>query len=75
MRESRQREEQWLRRCLGFVSWFCPPQLLEGIEGDLAEQYDRDIIAVGSIRARHKLIMGTLRFVTWTSGWRDFSSG
>jgi putative ABC transport system permease protein len=56
------KDDAWLRRCLAFIEWFCPPQLLEGIEGDLAEQYEKDFAASGRRKARRKLIGGTLKF-------------
>src|SRR5205085_548271 len=56
------KQDKWLRRCLNFVGWFCPPPLLEGIEGDLTEQYASDIAASGRWKARRKLAGGALKF-------------
>jgi hypothetical protein len=41
----------WLR----LLKWFCPAHLNEGIEGDLAEQYDADRATVGDRIARRRL--------------------
>lgn len=41
---------------------FCPTQLLEGIEGDLLEEFESDVQAKGAGRARWKFALNTLRF-------------
>jgi len=50
--------DKWLR----VLSWFCPPALYEGIEGDLLEQYDADVNDVGEKKARRRLIKNMLKF-------------
>jgi putative ABC transport system permease protein len=53
-----------------FLKWFCPPGLLEGIEGDLLEKWEKDIhfIRPGENdrkrikRANRNFIVGVLRF-------------
>jgi putative ABC transport system permease protein len=62
MTRHEEKQDKWLRRCLSFVGWFCPPPLLEGIEGDLTEQYASDVAASGKWKARRKLAGGTLKF-------------
>ncbi|MCB0488163.1 MAG: ABC transporter permease [Cyclobacteriaceae bacterium] len=46
---------------LGIVRWFCPEQLLEGIEGDLVEQYQDDLAQGSRSRARRRLIWSIIR--------------
>jgi putative ABC transport system permease protein len=41
---------------------FCPPQLLEGIEGDLVEQFYSDAELHGPTVARHKFTWNVLKF-------------
>ena len=47
---------------LRFLEWFCPPKLYEGIEGDLLEQFQREVSTLGQRRASRHLWMGVLRF-------------
>ena len=47
---------------LQFLEKFCPPELLEGIEGDLVEQFYINIKIHGSSRAKRKFAWGVLRF-------------
>lgn len=47
---------------LRFLSWFCPPALYEGIEGDLLEQFDQDAHEIGTKAARRQLVLNVLRF-------------
>lgn len=37
---------------LRFLQWYCPDYLLESIEGDLEEQFDQDVAALGIRKAR-----------------------
>lgn len=48
----------WLR----VLQWFCPAYLYEGIEGDLLEQYDEDVAAVGNKIANRRLMWNVIRF-------------
>jgi putative ABC transport system permease protein len=50
------------QKALRFLEWFCPPQLIEGIEGDLVEQFNADADAFGEAVATRKLWLGVLRF-------------
>ena len=45
-----------------FLEWYCPPKLYEGIEGDLREQFDREVPIYGERIARRRLWIGVLRF-------------
>ncbi|CAD5281449.1 MULTISPECIES: ABC transporter permease [unclassified Imperialibacter] len=49
---------RWLR----FLRWFCPPNLYEGIEGDLLEQFEVDVETLGDIKARRRFKWNVLRF-------------
>ncbi|MEJ1238203.1 ABC transporter permease [Chryseolinea sp. T2] len=49
-------------RSLRFLEWFCPPHLVEGIEGDLVEEYYADAEAFGEAVASRRLWLGVLRF-------------
>jgi len=48
----------WLR----LLEWFCPPSLYEGIEGDLLEQFDREVKVLGAKRAKRRLGWNVLKF-------------
>lgn len=48
---------------LRFLRRFCPPELYEGIEGDLLEQFELDVALVGETRAKRKLFWNTVRFM------------
>jgi putative ABC transport system permease protein len=41
---------------------FCPPQLLEEIEGDLIQKFERDSKTLGERRAKRRLLWNTIRF-------------
>lgn len=41
--------------------WFCPPQLLEDLEGDLYERYQRDQSRYGTAKAKRKLAWNVIR--------------
>ena len=40
------------RYALRFLERFCPPDLFESIEGDLLEQFEREVEEVGGVKAR-----------------------
>jgi putative ABC transport system permease protein len=50
---------QWSLRLL---RWFSPSQLLEEIEGDLLQRFERDVKIFGERKATYKLFWTTLRF-------------
>jgi putative ABC transport system permease protein len=52
-------EQSWIIR---FLRWFCPPHLLEEIEGDLIQKFERDIKLFGERKAKRRLLWNTLRF-------------
>ncbi|MCI0750628.1 MAG: ABC transporter permease [Flammeovirgaceae bacterium] len=47
---------------LRFLAWFCPPELHEGIEGDLMERFERDIEIHGIKKAKRKFVWNVLNF-------------
>lgn len=47
---------------LGFLRWFCPAHLLEEIEGDLFQRYERDAARFGGPGARRRFLWNTIRF-------------
>lgn len=52
-------EQSWIIR---FLRWFCPPHLLEEIEGDLLQKFERDKKLFGDRKAKRRLLWNTLRF-------------
>jgi putative ABC transport system permease protein len=48
------------RVALRFLAWFCPSDLLEGIEGDLLERFEEDIPDIGLRKARRRLVWTVL---------------
>jgi putative ABC transport system permease protein len=56
------------RFAVRFLHWFCPPQLIESIEGDLIQQFEDDLVTLteneeATIRtARRRFIINVLRF-------------
>lgn len=47
---------------MSFLRWFCPPELCEGIEGDLLEQFESDLEAKGLSAARLRFIWHVITF-------------
>lgn len=47
---------------LRFLRWFCPPKLFEGIEGDLLEQFEKDITESGEQIAKRRFLWHVLKF-------------
>ena len=58
--QSDQNKPDFLFRIL---RWFCPPELLESIEGDLIEQYEEDQKNMSQQKAKLKLTLRTLAFL------------
>lgn len=57
--QSKHSIDSWLR----FLEWACPPGLYEGIEGDLLEQYEIDVLAIGERKAKRKFIWTLIKFL------------
>jgi ABC-type antimicrobial peptide transport system permease subunit len=47
---------------LRFLSWFCPDHLLEEIEGDLLQKFEKNVKAFGERKAKRKLLWNVIRF-------------
>lgn len=47
---------------LRFLEWFCPPELYEGIEGDLLEEFERERSTLGVKKANRRLLWKVLKF-------------
>ena len=45
-----------------FLKWFCAPELLEEVQGDLYEDFHRDLEALGPKQAKRQFIKGVLLF-------------
>jgi putative ABC transport system permease protein len=45
-----------------FLRWFCPPELFEGIEGDLLEEFENDLKERGITKARRRFVFNTINF-------------
>lgn len=58
----RKRDPLVVRWTVRFVRWFCPPSLVEGIEGDLLEGFDHDAARNGEAVAGRRLFWNALRF-------------
>lgn len=50
------------RFIIRFLRWFCPEHLLEEIEGDLMQRFERDVKELGLRRARQRLAWNSIRF-------------
>jgi putative ABC transport system permease protein len=46
-----------------FLRWFCPDHLVEEIEGDLTQKFEKDVKTFGERRAKRRLLWNTIRFL------------
>jgi cell division protein FtsX len=60
MKESTPNPPRWAR---AFLSWYCRPSLLEDLEGDLNEYFDRNVKSRGLRHARLIYIADVLKFM------------
>ena len=44
-----------------FLSWFCPTQLYEEIEGDLIQKFEKDVKLFGVQRAKRRLMQNAVQ--------------
>lgn len=58
--KSRLHPPRWAER---FLSWYCRPELLEDLQGDLNEYFDRNVKSKGISRARMIYILDVLKFL------------
>src|SRR5262245_37394517 len=49
------------KSALRLLRWFCPPELIEGIEGDLHERFEADK-KFGLAKAKRRFLWNVLRF-------------
>ncbi len=47
---------------LRILRWYCPPHLLEEIEGDLLQKFEKDSISFGEKKAKRRLFWNTIRY-------------
>jgi hypothetical protein len=50
------------RLALKFLEWFCPPNLFEGIEGDLMEEFESEVKTLGIKKARRNFVWRAIQF-------------
>ncbi len=50
-------------RLLKFLEWFCPPELYEGIAGDLLEKFEAEVKLLGLKKARRNFFLGVMGFL------------
>lgn len=51
--------QRWAER---FLSWYCRPELLEDLQGDLNEYFDRNVRSKGARKARFIYVLDVLKF-------------
>ncbi len=59
LKEKEQRPPRWAER---FVEWYCKPQLVEDLLGDLNEYFERNVRNVGLRRARMIYMIDAIKF-------------
>lgn len=52
-----------LYRVIRVLRFFCPEHLLEEIEGDLFQKFDKDVDKFGINKAKRKLLWNALRYL------------
>ncbi len=57
--QNKRQPPKWSLRLL---QWFCPAHILEGIEGDLLEDFDKDMATSGPVIARRKFNVKVISF-------------
>lgn len=50
------------RMIIMFLRWFCPDHLMEEIEGDLVQRFQRDVGTFGAVKARRRFVWNAIRF-------------
>lgn len=55
---------KWANR---FLEWYCPPELLEEVQGDLYESYELHQQEVGTRKANRRFILEVLRFCNYST--------
>jgi putative ABC transport system permease protein len=60
MKEDRKYPPRWAER---FLEWYCKPSLLEDLQGDLNEYFDRNVKLKGSRKAKFIYVLDVLKFM------------
>ena len=55
------------KRADRFLSWFCAPNLLEEVQGDLYESFMQNVEEVGEKRARRRYALDVIRFFNYST--------
>ena len=55
------------KRADRFLKWFCAPNLLEEVQGDLYESFQQNLEEVGERRARRRYVLDVLRFFNYST--------
>ncbi|MGE0770085.1 MAG: ABC transporter permease [Cyclobacteriaceae bacterium] len=58
------RPPKWANR---FLEWYCNPSLLEEIQGDVFEIYERDYARTSRMRANARFVWNVIRFFRWSN--------
>lgn len=64
MEEQKSKIPAWADR---FLSWYCAPDLLEEVRGDLYESFARNLQEIGENRARRRFIWDVVRFFNFST--------
>ena len=46
-----------------FLEWYCKPELLEDLQGDLHEYFERNLKAKGTTRAKFTYVLDVFKFM------------
>ena len=57
-----------------FLNWYCNPRLLEDIQGDVYELYDRRYATQGKSTADRSFVWDVMRFFRWSNIKRSNST-
>src|SRR5262245_33562514 len=58
----REQTQQLPPTALKLLAWICPAHLLEEIEGDLIQKFNRDSEIVGLARAKRRSVINSIRY-------------
>src|SRR5687768_16738895 len=58
-KDKKVRPPRWATR---FLEWYCRPVLLEDLQGDLSEYFDRNVKSKGGARAKIIYVLDVLKF-------------
>jgi putative ABC transport system permease protein len=55
-------KQRFFERSFRLLRSFCPPHLLEEIEGDLLQKFEQDVKLLGERKARKKLLLNVIKY-------------